>query len=253
VVDSPSQLFSIEPAEMIRYARLQASPGDMIFHGKNPPAGAIIDYYLKEAAGDDDIELSVHDASGNPIQELEPTKDRGINRVVWSLRYERYPAPAGAEPSSDGRPPQGPEGPFVMPGTYTIRLSVGDQTHEKTVEVLDDPRLDDVTPADRREWTDTLLEIGEMYRSANVMTEQVLGVEEKISKIDNPPAETAEETAALHKLTFELRRRVRNLYGSVGGWTGPPTAEQRKQMTYLVEAAKQIQPRVRALTESGLP
>ncbi len=251
VVTSPSHLFSVEPAEMIRYASLQASPGDMIFHGENPPAGATIDYYLKEAAGDD-IQLSVHDASGNPIQELEPSKDRGVNRVLWNLRHERYPEPVGAEPNWTGRPPQGPEGPFVIPGRYTVRLSVGGQNHVKTVEVLDDPRLE-VTSADRREWTETLLEIGEMYRAANTMIESVMGVEEKIGEMDNPPTETAEEAAALHKLTFELRRRARNLYSSVGGWTGPPTAEQQKQMSYLTDAANQIQPRVRALAETELP
>lgn len=59
VLASTAHLFSVEPAEMIRYARLLAQPGDMIFHGKNPPAGAIIDYYLRELAEDD---VSLEDA-----------------------------------------------------------------------------------------------------------------------------------------------------------------------------------------------
>ncbi len=251
VVASPSHLFSVEPAEMIRYAGVHASPGDMIFRGENPPAGATIDYYLKTEAGDD-IKLSVYDTAGNPIQELEPSKDRGVNRVIWNLRHGKYPDPVGAEPNWTGRPPQGPEGPFVLPGTYAVRLTVGGQTHEKTVEVLDDPRLE-VTSADRREWTETLLEIGEMYRAANAMAGRVLEVEEKLKGLDNPPAQTSDEAEALHELTFELRRRTRDLYGSVGGWTGPPTAEQRKQISYLSDAANQVQPRVRALAETELP
>ncbi len=55
IVASSAHLFTIEPASMIRYEGEKGHTGDMIFHGDNPPAGAVIDYYLQDSVEDDDI------------------------------------------------------------------------------------------------------------------------------------------------------------------------------------------------------
>ena len=49
VLASDAHLFPIERAKMIRYSNPKAHMGDMVFRGQNPPAGAIIDYYLRGA------------------------------------------------------------------------------------------------------------------------------------------------------------------------------------------------------------
>ncbi len=247
VVQSDAHLFSIEPAEMIRYASVLAHAGDMVFRGKNPPAGAIIDYWLGESVNE--ISLTVVDGRGNEIQKLEPTEEPGINRVVWNLRQERLPEPAGAEPNSTGRAPRGPEGPLVRPGQYTVRLTLGGRTQEQKVEVREDPRIK-VTEDERQIWTATLHEIGKMYTVANVLATGVLEVEDRLEKMENPPQETKDQAAELHKLTFELRRRLHMLYGDVDGWTGRPTEEQRAQMDYLAKAAAELENRVSALTHA---
>jgi hypothetical protein len=128
-----------------------------------------------------------------------------------------------------------------------VRLSVGGELHERTVDVRDDPRIE-IQAADRREWTDILLEIGAMYSSANSLVESVVEVEDKLEKLEEPPEKAEDEARRLHKMTFELRRRIRMLYGDVEGWTGPPTDEQRAQMTYLLEAMSQLEPDVRSLS-----
>ncbi|MEC9374218.1 MAG: glycosyl hydrolase, partial [Planctomycetota bacterium] len=43
--------------------------------------------------------------------------------------------------------PGTPPGPMVAPGTYTVRLSVGDEVMEQPVRILPDPRLE-ITQAD---------------------------------------------------------------------------------------------------------
>jgi photosystem II stability/assembly factor-like uncharacterized protein len=251
IAASPSHLFTMEPAEMIRYAGLLANPGDMIFFGENPPAGAIIDYWLAEKDAED-IKLTVLDSTGKSIRELEPSEARGVNRVIWDLRYPRLPDPAGAEPDRRGNPARGPLGGFVMPGTYTIRLQVGDQRHEQTVEVLEDPRME-VEEAARQTWTDTLLELAKMYTSANELVRSVVAVEDRLEQIESSPEAAAVEAMELRRLTFELRRRIGGLHRSISGWTGVPTAGQKAQKAYLTDAMSRIRPRVQALSEAEGP
>jgi hypothetical protein len=162
------------------------------------------------------------------------------------LRHRRLPDPAGAEPNRDGRPQKGPEGPWVTPGSYTIQLTLGDNTLEQTLNVAEDPRVR-VSADDRRVWRETLVQIGELYISANGLAEKVLGVEKELGEMDTPPQEAQDEATELHKLTFELRRRIVMLYRDVEGWTGPPTEEQRAQMDYLSKAAAELEPRVTSL------
>jgi hypothetical protein len=216
----------------------------MVFRGENPPAGAIIDYWLGQS--EEEVSLTVFDGNGVVVQELEPTQERGINRATWNLRHARLPDPAGAEPNRDGRPQRGPEGPWVAPGTYTIQFSLGDKTLEQSVDVLEDPRVK-VSAEERQAWTETLHQIGDMYVSANALAEKVLGVEKELGEIEDSPQDVQDEAAALHKLTFELRRRIVMLYRDMEGWTGPPTEEQRAQLDYLTKAAAEIEPRVTTL------
>ena len=136
-------------------------------HGKNPPQGVVIDYYLRESA--QDVQLQVFDAKGNlvrsyssaPIkpldQPLPPTpafwarpsrplpKTAGEHRVTWNMRY---PTPAalffdqsmGAVPEDT---PFVPEGPLALPGHYTVKLTVDGASYTQPVLLKEDPRLSD--------------------------------------------------------------------------------------------------------------
>src|SRR5690606_28925455 len=55
VLASSAHLFTIQPAEQIRYQNQKAHTGDMYWAGENPPAGAIVDYYLREQGGEPSI------------------------------------------------------------------------------------------------------------------------------------------------------------------------------------------------------
>jgi hypothetical protein len=60
----------------------------------------------------------------------------GLNRFIWDLTHDGAETIPGAQ-SDAGNP--GMSIP-VSPGTYTVRLTVGDQSRERTVEVRFDPR-----------------------------------------------------------------------------------------------------------------
>jgi hypothetical protein len=141
-------------------------------HGDNPPAGAIIDYSLA-ARPSAPIALDILDAQGTVVRHFASDQlgddstvssprhppsftsdwlprpvilpaDSGINRFVWDLRYPRPPA-SEHEYSISAIPGAGtvadPEGPFVVPGTYQVRLTVNGVTHTQPLRVVLDPRL----------------------------------------------------------------------------------------------------------------
>lgn len=72
-----------------------------------------------------------------PAAERNPWKPKaGMNRVSWDLRWETPKRVPGL--FSFG----GLQGRKVMPGTYQVRLTAGDETRTQTLEVKKDPRLD---------------------------------------------------------------------------------------------------------------
>jgi photosystem II stability/assembly factor-like uncharacterized protein len=164
VLASPAHLFSIEPAEQVRYSREKAHTGDMYFAGENPPAGAIIDYYLNAPRDSGRVEITVHDRAGEQVARVEPTRQAGVNRVVWDLRHERLPARPGRQNGEQGG--RGPEGPWVVPNTYTVRLTVDGRAQERPVEVREDARLQ-VGREERQVWTENLLQIAQLYREVH--------------------------------------------------------------------------------------
>jgi len=236
VLSSGAHLFSVQPAEMIRYSNPKAHAGDMIFKGQNPPAGAIIDYYLREKE-EADLSLAILDARGSEIIQLEPGKERGINRVVWNLRYPPLSPPAFRYMGSRKTPPA-PPGPFVLPGRYTARLSAGRKTYEKSFEVTEDPRIE-LSAGERKAWTESLLLIYDMYKTATGLIERA----KKAAELSAAAAETKE----LHETLVELQHRIGTLYGAVNASTQRPTADQRAQMAYFPTLIKELEPRVEAL------
>jgi len=141
--------------------------------GENPPAGAILDYILpSDATGP--VVLEILDSDGNQVRrfgsddEIEPPNARvyfadtwlgdlprpaagpGHHRFVWDLRY---PAPPTLSSSYSiaavpGRPtPVRPQGAFVVPGTFEVRLTTAGQTISQELEVEMDPRVE-VTSAE---------------------------------------------------------------------------------------------------------
>ena len=179
------------PAVRVRWDNFQDTPfPPETPAGQNPPDGAIIDYLLKSAPTGE-ITMTILDERGRQVQQFssqpkapdlplpnvpsywfEPPKAlpkaAGLNRFVWDLRY---PPPVSlpygyfgslldyteytlADHAIPGKTPrEQPQGPLVVPGTYTVQLSVAGQTYSQKLTVELDPRLK-VSSADLQQQLD---------------------------------------------------------------------------------------------------
>jgi photosystem II stability/assembly factor-like uncharacterized protein len=142
IAEKPVHLFPVPPA-------VQAPrglhgpyyfPGNAEFGGENRPYGALVTYHVGGKAASDTAKakLTVLDARGEVVREMEAPRKEGVNRVAWDLRQKGYRRlrPEGESPWG------GPQGPEVLPGRYTVRVKVGADSASAPVEVLPDPRRD---------------------------------------------------------------------------------------------------------------
>jgi len=128
-----------------------------------------------------------------------------------------------ASASSDG-PAPGTPGPLVMPGVYTVRMAAGGRTLEQKVEVREDPRLD-VTPADRKLWTDALSQVAALARIYGPVNDRI---------------QKGTAVADVKRQSRELISRISGLYGAIGRWTGAPTKDQLSRLAYYQTMAKTL-------------
>lgn len=135
--------------------------------GQNPPDGAIINYYLRTKSSTP-VVLEITDNAGkvirrftsedkpldvdmnriNPpdywVRPFQPLKNEaGMQRFTWDLLYpnppaDRYDLPITAIYKDT---PLVPQGPAVLPGKYTIKLTANGRTQTQTLTIRMDPRV----------------------------------------------------------------------------------------------------------------
>jgi photosystem II stability/assembly factor-like uncharacterized protein len=167
ILKRDAHLFSVRPGLRFASRFTRYGIGDKQFAGPNPPYGALITYYLKAKPDDKtNFKIQIFDESNKLVQELEkPSKEKGMNRVAWNLRYggAEVRRPPTEEETAFGGPPRGPQ---VLPGNYTVRLTIGEKLFVQPVEVRLDPTIT-VSPADLQAQLDLEMKLRDMQSAAN--------------------------------------------------------------------------------------
>jgi hypothetical protein len=134
--------------------------------GQNPPDGAMVDYFLKTPT---DVSLEIFDQTGKlirkftnqdkpytipdvniPLYWIRPQQilsgAAGQHRFLWDLHYTPLDVPATYPIAAiyQNTAPD-PSSPWVVPGTYTVRLTAGNQSFSHTLLVKMDPRVKSTT------------------------------------------------------------------------------------------------------------
>ncbi len=124
VLAADAYLFEPKPAVVLQYRRTRVPRGAKSFLAANPPAEAVLHYYLREALTAP-VLVTIQDALGRTVVNLHGDKGAGLHRVAWNLR----------QPSNSD---DGPEGAAVAAGEYTVRLKVGSQVLTRMLRVEED-------------------------------------------------------------------------------------------------------------------
>ena len=91
--------------------------------GKDAPYPSLEDLRAEDREKKPVVTLVVRDEAGEIVRRVDASRNKGLHRANWDLRY---PSPA---PTALSRPKnlppwvQLPAGPLAMPGTYTVTLS----------------------------------------------------------------------------------------------------------------------------------
>jgi len=327
VVASDLFLFDVRPSTMWRTWSNTGSTGHKMFLGENPPNGAIINFYLKSPLKDrEQVRISIQDAQGQTIREIvcgrrppaTPQTDQqaqgggggfgggfggggggqapceakpGINRVVWDMRARSViPQLGGAGGGGGGGFGGGNRPGFrVDPGSYTVKVKLGEKEVSKNITLGEDPRVN-ITAEDRakrrealRQITPALIQattaqatIATMRTTLNATIESwkrpgavnvpdnvKKAAEDLLKRIDEaypnwgtPPSEQATLGNAgppVVERPASLPQRVQQLVFGIEGYTAAPTENDLAQIQNLSQRVKEASEVVRKFATEDLP
>jgi photosystem II stability/assembly factor-like uncharacterized protein len=230
-------LFDIRPAVRWSMWSRDGNLGQKSWRGENPLPGALITYYLKDQPPGE-VNLTITDKDGKVVRRMRRVMDEaGVNRVAWDLRYDAPPGgPAGgaaraaaagaaagtpadtslealrarrraasegaAEGPNEDNPFAGPQAPSVLPGTYTVALSVGGREYKKPVQVELDPRSD-MTPAQviaqhdaAIQLRDLTLRVNQVVATTDDMVRQLTALQDQLRRSSRGGADGGRDGAA---------------------------------------------------------
>lgn len=211
----------------------------------NPPAGAVLDYYLPSAATN--VTLEILDAQNHLIRRYSNTDkpaitqeelqkqliplywvrsprhlsaDPGMHRWIWDLGYAaptstRHEYPIAAIPHDT---PRYPLGPAVLPGTYTVRLTADGKTSTAPLTVKMDPRVRTSAAGLQKKFRAEmqLASLVTNLSEAVIQGGSIRAQLEELSSQANSPVKDA---------VAEFQKKLTALLGTPGGFFAPPSPE----------------------------
>jgi photosystem II stability/assembly factor-like uncharacterized protein len=211
----------------------------------NPPDGAILDYFLPAPCSA--VTLEILDAHGHlvrrfassdqpDVSERELAKQliplywvrqsrqlstgAGMHRWVWDLHdpppiSPRHDYPIAAIPRDT---PRFPLGPTVLPGTYTVRLTVDGKSSTAPLAVKMDPRLKTSSAGLQKKFQ------AETHM-ASILTESAQALLEGGSIRAQLEKVSAQANASTKQAIEAFEKKLTALLGPPGGLFAPPSRE----------------------------
>jgi hypothetical protein len=168
LIEGDARLYAPQTALRIRNDMNPPTPWPADFpSAKNPPNGAVIDYYLG-ANVSGVVTLEIADSKGQtiarfnsddpvpatdprypdpPVWERKPrvlSAEPGHHRFLWDMQYPQVPGLSTGPDDMLATPhdtPQVSTAPWVMPGEYTVKLTANGKTLTEPLKVEMDPRV----------------------------------------------------------------------------------------------------------------
>src|SRR5213082_3061139 len=228
--------------------------------GDNPPAGAMIDYYLKTAPKDE-VTLDILDAQGKVVRHLSSKEKKngaqppewpdrveraktipaneGMNRFAWDLRYDDPVQIPGAF-----YPGNGPKGPLALPGEYQVKLTVSGKSQNTPLHLAIGPRTKGAEPALQKQFDLSKRvndRISELHQAVNEIREVKSQIQSLHKQFEDDPRLKAALTAADdldHKMSDVEQKLIQvNMKGSEGNLAFPNMLNERfDTFSHAIEA-----------------
>jgi hypothetical protein len=278
LIQQPGYMFTVRPA--LRHATMMTryGIGDKVFKGENPSYGALITYYLKDRIDDNvDLRIEILDRARKVIRRIEKIpRNPGLNRVAWDLRMEP-PRPRREEKIEQDFFFRGPVGPQVLPGAYTARLFIGQQSFEKPVDVRLDPTVNVPAEAIESQYSFSLRlremqsYVNDGLRALDMVREQIIERRNFVSKHKDKFSEEVSEGIELYLseidtlLDFMVRpdgrpfwsegprliERLGQLFEDIDGVNESPTQVQVEYFNQLKAESKSALDRVNSYLDDS--
>ncbi|HET8796311.1 MAG TPA: glycosyl hydrolase, partial [Thermoanaerobaculia bacterium] len=205
-----------------------------------------------------------------------PDSRPGFNRYAWNLRYPEAKKFEGLILWGGGT-----QGPAIVPGTYTVRLTVGDDAPLATTAVLKaDPRSS-ATQADLEAQRDLLLGVNRKLTEIHEQIERIrevrkqlaelrtrIGKDEKGTPIVDAAKALDKKMTAIEEALYQTKNRssqdplnfpirlndkLASLASSAGAGDFAPTAQHRAVYSQLVEQIDAQLAQLKTIWETDLP
>ena len=245
------------------------SEGDNVYSGPSRPTDAAIPYYQKSRHIFGDLKIEIFDSQGTLVDTVASSKHRGVNRASWSMRLKPPRVPPAASALFGAA-----IGPRVLPGTYTVRMTKGDQVYNTRIEVVLDPRAT-YTVDDRRAQFALVEQLAGLLNHMSWAVDGIAGVRDaaiarggklpvndplrqRLTAFADAVGTIRSKIVATKEggmLTGEerLREYLGGLYGDVNGYEGRPTDEQVARSQALARELDEVIKEFTTLTSQRLP
>ncbi len=283
IVDDITPLRKLTPEVMAQEAVfLQAKPsqqrlpanggwvdGSAVYTGPNPPDAALITYYQSKRHIFGKMKLEIFDSQGELVDTLPPNSRRGISRVEWPMRLKAPHVPPAATAAFEAA-----QGPRVMPGNYTVKMTRGKETYTTQLVLQLDPRAK-FTLEDRKLEFDAAMRLHRLLGEMSFTVDRINGVHDALLergaklKSDAVFSKRLEELAgkveAMRKkivatkeggaVTGEerIREKTTQLYGAVLNYEGRPTEYQAARIDSLKKELDDVAGEFDAFVAKELP
>ena len=231
-----------KPAQQRLPANGGWAEGSAVFTGPNPPDAALITYYQSKRHIFGKMKLEIFDSQGQLVDTLPPNSRRGISRVEWPMRLKAPHVPPAATAAFEAN-----QGPRVLPGTYTVKMTRGKATYTTQLVLELDPRAK-FSMEDRRLEFDAAMRAYRLLGEMSFQVDRINGVHDALmergTKLKGDPAfgkrlqELAGKVETMRKkivatteggaITGEerIREKTTQLYGAILNYEGRPTDYQ---------------------------
>jgi hypothetical protein len=243
--------------------------GDASFTGPSHTTEAFIPYYQRSRHIFGDLKIEIFDAQGKLVDTVAASKRRGVSRATWSMHLKPPKVPPAASAMF-----QAATGPRVLPGTYTVKMTKGDNVYTTQLNVVLDPRAK-FSVEERRAQFEMVNRLGALLNHMSWVVDAIIGVRDdalaragglaendplrgQLQEISRSVDEIRSKIVATKEggmITGEerLREYLGNLYGDVNGYEGRPTDSQVARADVLARELDDVLREFTNLTGRQLP